>query len=237
MAALKPKHFAKMHQGFDASISSQHDCGRWCAPLNGGQPICCTTEAAIPIADKAEWKHLKKRTDLWHLYKPAKGDSHAQSIVDELHPNCVAIECKGAAHCERDNRTLACRAFPFYPYVDKSGEIIGLAYYWIFEDRCWVLSNLEIVEPGFVTQMLNTYEFLFAMDGDEFEAFRDQSAKQRRVFSRWKRAIPLIGLDGKLYKILPKGAGLEPAKPSDFDKHGPYKSKKAYDKAVKEAQS
>jgi len=231
---VKPKDFTKIHEEFAAPISKVHDCGQWCAPLNNGQPVCCTVDNAIPIVDKAEWKSLKARTDLWSKYKVPKGDKHAQSIVDDLPDTCMAIECKGAAHCERDNRSLACRSFPFYPYIDKQGRVLGLAYYWDFEDRCWILSNLEIVEQEFVTELLNAYEFLFFKDADEYDVFKGQSAQQRRVFSRAERDIPLIGRDGELYRIPPHGGEPEAATPSDFDAHGPYASDEAYQQAIKD---
>ncbi len=237
MPALKAKEFDKLHRDFTASISTKHDCGQYCAPLNGGDPVCCDTGHAVPIVDKGEWKALKRRTDLWSKYIPEDDDKHGQAIVDELAKGCKAIECKGARHCERDNRTIACRSFPFYPYTDKSGEVIGLSLYWGFEDRCWVQSNLQIVEKEFIQQMLETYAAIFAKDDAEFDAYKEQSANNRRVFSRKKRPIPLLKADGKLYKILPKGAGIELAKPADFGKHGPYKSDKAYKKAVKEAEA
>ena len=64
---------------------------------------------------------------------------------------------------------------------------------------------------------------------DEQEAFVDQSVSMRRVFSRWKRPIPIIGLDGSLFKILPKSDGtLHPAKYSDFPPHKVFASDKNY---------
>ncbi|WP_422363936.1 hypothetical protein [Pyruvatibacter mobilis] len=229
----KAKDFAEIYRRFGASIAQRHDCGWYCAPLNGGEPVCCTTGHAIPIVQKSEWKLLKGRTDLWRSFKPF--DKTSREIVDELHESCKAIECKGAAYCERDNRTLACRAFPFFPYFNKQRELVGLGYYWSFEDRCWVLSNLACVDPEFVGEFLSAYELLFEKDEDELEAFIDESASMRRVFSRRGDPLPLIGRDGKLYKILPKTKGrIIPAVPSDFKPHGAYKSPKAYRKAVKE---
>ena len=229
----KAKDFAEIYARFGASIASRHDCGRYCAPLNGGEPVCCTTGHAIPIVQKSEWKLLKGRTDLWSKFEPF--DKTSREIVDDLHSSCKAIECKGAAFCERDNRTLACRAFPFFPYFNKKRELVGLGYYWSFEDRCWVLSNLASVEKEFVDEFLDAYELLFEKDDEELEAFVDESASMRRVFSRRMAPLPIIGRDGKLYKIMPKTKGkLVPAKPSDFKAYGAYKSPKAYRKAVRE---
>ncbi len=232
--AMKVKHFGHVHERFTAPVSQRYDCGRMCAPLNGGEPVCCTTDNAVPVVERAEYKYLKKRTDLWRGFKPT--DAASRQIVDELAPSCLAIECKGAAHCEREHRTVACRSFPFFPYFTKEKEIIGLSYYWTFEDRCWVISNLQIVEQEFVDQLIEAYVYIFEHDEDEEEAYIDQSASMRRVFSRSGRVIPIIGRDGKIYKILPKSGGkIIDANIEEFAALEPFTSDEAYREAIEEA--
>lgn len=225
--AVRKKDFAQIHSAFDAPVSARFDCGRFCAPLNDGTPVCCSTDHAIPVVHKTEWKHLKERTDLWSKFKPQ--DKDAQKIVDDLAPDCTAIQCKGARFCERENRTLACRAFPFFPYFPKGGDIAGLTTYWIFEDRCWVISNQWCVDQEFITQLIDAYRLVFSKDKDEEEAYRDESAKARKVFARRKQALPILGLDGGLLKVEPKTKGrIVPASPDDFPAYGPYTSQKTY---------
>lgn len=210
------------------------DCGYKCAPLNGGEPVCCSADNAIPVVQQSEWKLLRSRTDMWTGFKP--NDAASRKIVEELDTSCKAIECKGARNCERDNRSLACRTFPFFPYIDKHGDIIGLSYYWDFEDRCWVISNMELVEQDFVDEFIRAYEILFDDDPGEYEVFCDHSASMRRVFSRWKRWFPVIGRDGDYFKVLPKGAGMKKIKAKDLPKLEPFTSDKAFAKAVREAE-
>ena len=231
---LRPKHFAKVYEQFQASIS-RYDCGKRCAPLNGGDPVCCTTDAAVPIAHDSEWRLLKGRTDLWHPFKPF--DAATRDIVEEMSSDCRAIECKGARFCERDNRTLACRAFPFFADITREGDFLGLGYFWVFEDRCWVISNLRVVNRRFVKEFVEAHEYLFEKDPQEKEYAREQSAAARRVFSRWNRPFPLIGRDGGYFKVLPHGGGVVKARLSEFRAHGPYKSEAAYRKAVKEEEA
>ncbi|MEQ9518018.1 MAG: hypothetical protein RLN89_01125 [Parvibaculum sp.] len=236
--SAKKKHFEKIHRNFTASISEKHDCGRYCSPLNGGSPVCCDVENAIPAASPPEWKVVKKRTDLWKKYKPDPTDKHAVKEVKEINETCVACVCKGAAHCERDNRLLACRSFPFYPYMTKDGEFVGLSYYWHFEDTCWVISNLQIVEQAFIDEFVKTFDLLLKVDEGEYAAFLEQSAQMRRVFSRRGEILPLIGRDGALFKVLPKSGGkIEHATLKEFKKYGPYVSEKAFAKAKKEAEA
>ena len=142
-ATITPADFATLYDGFTAPVS-RFDCGRKCAPLNGGEPVCCSTQNAVPVVHKVEFDLLKTRTDLWSKFKPY--DYATRQIVAELTSDCMAIHCKGARHCERDNRTIACRGFPFYPYLTRERQFVGIGTYWVFEDRCWMMSNLEIVD-------------------------------------------------------------------------------------------
>jgi hypothetical protein len=229
---VQPEHFAELYRRFQANIS-RHDCGRWCAALNGGSPICCSTNDAVPVVHRAEWKLLKSRTDLWRPFKPY--DAVTRKIVDELHESACAIECKGAAFCERHNRTLACRAFPFFPFIDRKGEFIGLSYYWDFEDRCWVISNMQIVERDFLREFVDAFEYLFSVDPEEYDTYKQFSATMRRVFTRRNQPIPLVGRNGGFFKVMPKTAKVLPITPAQLPKYGPYKSPRAYARAVKEA--
>lgn len=211
--------YRRVYEKFQAPVS-RFDCGRYCAPHNGGQPVCCDTTNAVPIVDKGEWELLKSRTDLWHRFKP-NSPAHRELVTD-LHSQCCAIECKGAAYCERDNRTMACRAFPFFPYITRERTIVGLSVYSNFEDRCWVLSNLGVVTPQFVTECLEAYETIFAEDPLEFDVFRNFSATMRGTFTKRDRLIPLIGRDGSYYAIEPRTHQLRPATLAEFGRHGPY---------------
>jgi hypothetical protein len=217
--AARVELYRRVYQDFQAPVS-RFDCGRKCAPHNGGEPVCCSTDHAIPIADKAEFELLRSRTDLWRRYTP--NDAAARREVAGMHRDCVAIECKGARHCERDNRTMACRAFPFFPYMTRAGEIVGLAYFWAFEDRCWVISNLAVVTTDFVRECIAAYEAVFAVDRLEYETNLRLSADMRRVFARSERIIPVIGRDGGYYAVEPRSHRLRPATPAEFPKFGPY---------------
>jgi hypothetical protein len=230
MSSLTPADFASFYQGFDSPVS-RFDCGRKCAPLNGGEPVCCSTQNAVPVAERAEWNLLRSRTDLWGKFKPY--DAPTRKIVAELENTCVAIECKGVGHCERENRTIACRAFPFFPYLNRRREFIGLSVYWDFEDRCWMMSNLQVVDKKYVAEFVATFEKIFAKDPSEFDTYVAFSATMRRVFSRWQRLIPLIGRDGSHNVIAPGTGEMKKVRPGSHAKQGPFKSEAAYRRAIK----
>ena len=146
------------------------------------------------------------------------------------------MECKGVAFCERDNRSLACRSFPYFPYFTKDGELIGLATYWTFEDRCWVISNVQVADKKFVSEMIEAYEYLFDVDDEQYEAYYEESATMRRVFSKRNEPIQIVGREMTYLLVLPKSGGrVIPTEKSAFRPVKPFTSDKAYKKAIKEA--
>lgn len=220
MPSRTPLQWHEIYAGFEAPVS-RFDCGRRCAPHNGGVPVCCSTRHAVPIVYVDEWKHLEQRTDLWHLFRPYHAPTRAMD--EELTPDVRLIECKGVQHCQREYRSLSCRAFPFFPYLTRDEEFIGLSYYWTFEKLCWVISNLQIVTREYLLQFVTTYDLLLQNRPEERQSYREHSAKMRRVFSRWKRSIPLLHRDGGFYWITPGTGQLTPTLPGEFPRHGPYR--------------
>lgn len=229
-ATISAKDFETLYKGFNSPLS-RFDCGRKCAPLNGGEPVCCSTQNAVPVVHKVEFELLKTRTDLWSKFKAY--DYATREIVAELTPDCTAIHCKGARFCERDNRTIACRGFPFFPYITRERNFIGLGTYWVFEDRCWVMSNLQVVDRAFIDEFVATYEALFVKDKSEFATYVDFSASARRVFSRWKRDIAILGRKGDLLIVEPSTGEVRPGKTRDYPKVAPFDSEKSYRAAIK----
>lgn len=224
--------FARLYQRFNASVCAV-DCGRKCAPLNNGAPVCCTTQDAVPVAHKAEFRLLQSRSDLWRRFKPY--DAATRKIVAELPESSCAVECKGAAFCERDNRSIACRSFPFFPYVTRERQVLGLTVYWIFEDRCWMISNLRLVERRFIGECLDTWAAIFAKDDEEWRTYVDYSATMRRVFSRWGRQVPVLDRDARLLLVDPSTGNARPGRDRDYPTYGPFGSEAAYRRAVKDA--
>ena len=230
--AITPAFFAGLYSRFNESLVG-FDCGRKCAPLNGGEPVCCSTQHAVPVMHKEEFRLLRSRSDLWRPFKAY--DTSTREIVDTLIETCTTAECRGASSCERANRSLACRAFPFFPYLTREGKFIGLATYWDFEDRCWVMSNVRSVRRKFVREFVAAFEHIMRVDQDELDGFMEQSACMRRVFTRWRRPIVLIGREGGYFKVLPQTAKVAKATERDLRPRGPYASLKAYRAAVAEA--
>ena len=154
------------------------DCGQKCGSYNDyGVPICCDIHQVIPSAFDLEWRYLKHNTDLWLPWSSA--GSYDQKLDEELLDGQVLLECKGYQECQRDFRTLTCRAFPFYPYLNSQGALLGLAYYPEFRFGCWIISNLEIVSLAYKQGFQRAFQRVFELYPDYRLNYIDYSRYER----------------------------------------------------------
>jgi len=217
----RPQDFVALYARLAMPVTDE-DCGLRCGPYNeGGVPFCCDPRHAIPTAYQEEWAYLQAHTDLWRLWEDDDPEE-IRRLWEEIPRYQVPIVCRGVVHCQREFRSLVCRAFPFFPYISRQNELLGLTYYWQYEDRCWVISHLGRVRPDFRQAMLDVYRTLFAWYPQERETFRHQSTMMRRVFGRRHREIPLLHRDGFMYLLHPRTEALRPVDPSSLPKHGVY---------------
>ena len=200
---IPPVDVRKLYERFDAPITP-FDCGQKCAPHHpSGKPFCCDICHAVPAAYGQEWDYLKGNT-----------------TPDTM----ILLACLGAAHCQREYRTLNCRQFPFFPYITSDYRFLGLAYEWQFEATCWVISNLNAVTDAYRKQYIETYDQLLALWDEEFESYASYSAAMRRHFVGLKRRIPIIHRNRGLYLLNPVSERLWRAAPESLPRFGPYKA-------------
>ncbi len=216
-----PDDFQKLYSQFEAPIAA-FDCGKKCAPYNHGVPFCCDAVHAVPTAYHAEWAHLQANTDLWRPWQ-AEDPEETASLEADAGPDLKLIVCKGHQFCQRGFRSLVCRAFPFFPYVDAADAFLGLSFYAEYADRCWVISNLDIVTPEYRAQFVAAYDRLFELMPGERENFKNHSFEMRGEFALRSRAIPLLHRNGQNYTINPFSGKLRRARPGAFPKYGPYR--------------
>lgn len=211
----------EIYTGFQAPIT-QLDCGKKCSPYNeSGAPFCCDTRHAVPTAYQEEWEYLQTHTDLWHAWQGANAEE-TDRLQGQTPPGQVLIACQGHMLCQRSYRSITCRSFPFFPYVTQDGDFIGLSYYWDYEDRCWVISNLDQVTPGYRQEFIAAYDLLFEKVPQEKETFRYHAGVMRRIFGRKRRSIPLLHRNGAAYKITPRTGRMHKVPLGSFPKFGPY---------------
>ncbi len=213
--------FKTVYSKFNSPIFSL-DCGRKCSPHNDwGIPFCCDISHAVPTAYSAEWEYLRSETNLWHLWESERS-VETTSLQAETPDGQVLIACLGHHYCQREFRSITCRAFPFFPYITSAGEFIGLSYYWEYEERCWVISQLQQVTDQYRGQFITVYEYIFEHMPQELENFRFHSQMMRKIFKNKRRAIPLLHRNGKAYKITPNNERLRRKDITTFPKFGPY---------------
>lgn len=214
--------FENLYRQFDASIS-EFDCGDFCAPHNErGVPFCCDIRFAVPSAYLDEWEYLKNHTYLWKPWVTESSELET-SLRQQIPQGQVLIACLGHEHCQRDFRSITCRAFPFFPYVTLKGEFIGLSYYWEFEEYCWVISHLDVVTNEYRSEFLQVFDYLIKEFPEEREIYRNFSIMMRRSFGRKHRTIPLLHRNGNAYKISPGTGKMRKWDIHKFPKFGPYK--------------
>lgn len=214
--------FRDLYRNFQSPISVI-DCGNKCAPHNErGVPFCCDIYQAVPAAYLAEWAFLKDNTDLWRPWEPENAEM-TKFWVEQTPPGQILLVCQGHLKCQREFRSITCRSFPFFPYLTLQGDFIGLSYYWEFEDRCWVISNLSVVSQQYRSEFFQVYDYLFEQMPEEKETFRYHSIMMRRIFGRKHKAIPLLHRNGKNYKITPRNGRMRPFSIEKCAKFGPYR--------------
>jgi len=222
VSTIKSVSFESLYAQFDSPITVL-DCGKKCSPHNNyGVPFCCDTNHAVPAAYQSEWKYLSENTNLWHRWDSGN-PNEANRLRTETPDNQVLIECLGHLECQRNYRSINCRAFPFFPYISKAGEYIGISYYWIYEDRCWVISNLDMITAEYRSEFIAAFDNFFFHDPRELSNFHYHSKIMRQVFGRRKRSIPILHRNGSTYKITPSNGRLRRVDSNSLSKFGLYK--------------
>ena len=222
MPESNPEFFHQLYRQFESPITSL-DCGAKCSPYNSrGVPFCCDVGHAVPTAYDPEWAYLQANTDLWHLWEPDNANLKLE-LQAELPSGMQMIACLGHHFCQRGFRSITCRSFPFFPYLDRQGNFLGLTIYWEYEDRCWVISNLSRVTDTYRQQFIAAFEALFQSVPGEQETFRQYSIYMRRSFGQRKRSITLLHRNGGTYMVTPSNGSLRSLAPESLPQYGPYK--------------
>jgi hypothetical protein len=217
---LDKEIFRELYSGFKMPLSAI-DCGLKCGPYNDyGVPICCDIHQLIPSAFELEWNYLKENTDLWQPW--SSSELLAQEIEDELQDGQVLLKCKGYQECQRDFRTLTCRAFPFYPYLNSKDNLDGLAYYPEFRYGCWIISNLDVVSQSYKEAFQHTFQRVFQIFPDYRKNFVDYCNYVRETAAEESDQIVLLGFSGDVHLIDPRTEKKYQVKYNELSAFGPF---------------
>lgn len=214
--------FESLYEEFDVPIGNL-DCGKKCAPYNEGLvPFCCDTRHIVPSGYLSEWHYLKSITDLWHLWQP-EAAIEAEELEQQVPTGQVLLECLGHKSCQRAFRSIACRAFPFFPYMDHNGIFQGISYYVEYQELCWVISNLEYVSAAYCQAFFQAYKQIFKYYPAEIDNFSFYSEQLRMSAEQEDSEITILDNQGKLYEISPSSGRKQNTTDEDLSKFGPYK--------------
>lgn len=219
---LSKAEIRALYAGFTLPITKL-DCGEKCAPHNpSGKPFCCDICEAVPAAYESEWATVQAGSELWHPYR---GDECGATVLDddEMPEGMVPLACLGPQACERDNRLISCRQFPFFPYVSEDYEFLGLAYDVDFEEKCWVISNLDQVTDAYREQFVATFDKIFALFQDEFDGYALRSAELREAFTAQKREFAILLRDGGFGMVNPVDEGIRLIEADQLQGFGAYR--------------
>jgi hypothetical protein len=176
----------------------------------------------IPSAYQDEWDYLREESKLW---RPWRGTTQieAEKLNEDLQDGQVLIQCLGYKDCQRDFRTITCRAFPFYPYLTSSEEFIALAYYQDFRKECWIINNLGVVSLQYKQEFHTVYKRLFDLFPETKTAYLDFSSFMRQNSANNKEDLVALGFAGELFLIDPTTEEVRSGQYSELEAYGPFK--------------
>ena len=213
--------FKELYQEFSLPLSGI-DCGEKCGPFNDyGVPVCCDIKLVVPSAYDLEWEYLQAETELWHLWQ-GSGAIEQEELIQDVQPGQQLLQCLGHQSCQRSYRSITCRAFPFYPYLDRAGNLLGLAYYREFRDQCWIISNLSVVTAEYKEQFHRTFEKLFQRYPDTKENFLHFSGYMRGQVADAGENLTLLDFSGRVFRVNPISEQVREISYRDLENYGPF---------------
>ena len=208
--------FKELYRGFSLPLSDI-DCGEKCGPYNDyGVPVCCDIKLLVPTVYDLEWLYLQKETNLW---RPWQGD---WDLKDELQEGQVLVECLGYQDCQRPFRSLTCRAFPFYPYLDSAGIFAGLAYYHEYQEKCWIISNLTAVSQAYKLEFKLAFEKIFQSYPESRQNYYQYSQYMREEAANRGDQIVLLDFMKSVFFVDPETEELQQVDFNDLLSYGPF---------------
>lgn len=140
---------------------------------------------------REEFEYLSHRTELWHRWKP-KTPVDKKMKKEEETKVLIFCECKGIAHCERENRSICCRTFPLEPYIDSDGNFVGLIFMKEFRNKCPLMSRLKDIKQGVIDKHYEFWTLMLAKKTDEFDLYKSTSRGWRISAAKRGVKIPIL---------------------------------------------
>ena len=213
--------FQGLYPSFSSPITDL-DCGLKCGPYNDyGVPVCCDIQLVVPSAFEDEWKFLESETDLWKLWEKSS-TTDGKDLLEGLTPGQIPLQCMGYQHCQRQFRTITCRAFPFFPYLDSRGDFIGLTYYPDYREDCWVISNLDRVKTEYKEEFQNCFNLIFKLYPRQKESFEAYSAYLRNRAESGEEDLVYLDFRDHVFRSRPGRESFDQINYDELSSFGPF---------------
>lgn len=195
--SLNIEEITYLFQFLEEPLTS-YDCGTLCKDQYKGVPYCCSSEHAVPLLYKAEFTYLKSLGDLWHEWKPITADD--KELKKSESKDQIFCECKGVAHCVREQRSISCRTFPLEPYIDRRGVFVGLTFLQEFTGKdpdtgkikCPLTRKAKDIRQEAIDSHFMFWEKIMLRRSEEYETYVDTSKKLRRDRDRSGRTFTVL---------------------------------------------
>lgn len=175
-----------------APAMADFNCGELCAPDNDGVPACCDHEWTIPLLFREEFKFQRRRSRFWRRY-PRRTPQQRVDANEFDSYNDWACLCPGPAKCERDKRALVCRLYPFMPFINGRGEVLGMTFIHGEAKKCPLVDRPGWAPPSdYIKGSLRYWKEVFEVFPEERQVIIDLCKNVRRRYRRLGRPVPLF---------------------------------------------
>lgn len=188
---MKKKLTEKQLRRFYRMLSvrmTDFDCGRYCAPQNNDVPHCCDREKVVPLLFKDEYNWHREQGTFWRKM-PIQTKADKKLVQDICSYNVFAV-CPGAQDCRRTLRALVCRLFPFEPFIDDKGCVLGLVYLGDKNGDCSLMGKPQrIYNPTYIRNCIHVWQEMIDTFPDEKDMYIYESGKRKRRAARTGKTV------------------------------------------------
>ena len=188
---MKRKLTERQLQRFYRMLSvrmTDFDCGRYCAPHNNDVPYCCDQEKVVPLLFKDEYKWHRNQGAFWRRM-PVQSKLDKKLVQDSCSYNIFAM-CPGAHNCRRTLRALVCRLFPFEPFLDDKGCVVGLVYQNGENEHCSLVGKPQrIYNQTYIRNSIRVWQELVDTFPEEKDMYLLESRKRKVKAARLKKPV------------------------------------------------
>ncbi len=168
------------------------NCGELCRDAAEGTPYCCDHSNFHPLlfSDEYEWLKAHRGAE-WEPFEPKTrlDKREVKSLSDHL----LYANCPGIENCNRDNRALVCRFFPFEPHLDADGKVEGLAFITNDPMQCPLVKKpLETFNREYIDASIKVWQKIVDTYPAERDLYIAESRKREKRSRKKKRPFRIL---------------------------------------------